>query len=203
MIENILLLSGSPGTGKTTIAKFLSEKSGVDVISLSPLVKIQNLYDEVDEERDTKIVDEKRLKEYIQAYIQKHKGDLIIEGHYADLIDHPSVSAAIVLRCHPLELEKRLSSRGYSKEKVEENIQAELVGSCTSYMLEHNSLPEQDMYEIDTTHNSIQIISEIVYLVLKKNKKLAKNVSEKTKLLKIGTVSWLSDQSVPSRFFLT
>ena len=71
----------------------------------------------------------------------------------------------IVLRCDPEELEKRLKNKKWKKIKVQENVEAEMVG-VISY--EAKKLHKK-VWEIDTTNKSVdQIVEEIVKLL--KNK---------------------------------
>ncbi len=76
MIDKIFLLSGTPGTGKTSIAQYITDNYQLSHISLSETVIQNNLFSEVDEERDTKIVDEDKLAEYLTEYLVSHEGDL-------------------------------------------------------------------------------------------------------------------------------
>ena len=56
--------------------------------------------------------------------------DSILEGHFSHEFDN--IDKIIVLRCDPKVLVKRLSERGYSKEKVRENLEAEAIGTIYS-----------------------------------------------------------------------
>ena len=76
---------------------------------------------------------------------------MLIEGHYADLVKSDQIQAAIILRCQPEILSQRLAERQYSPAKINENVQAEIVGDCTSYMLEKGRLMETHcIFEINT-----------------------------------------------------
>jgi len=46
-------LTGTPGTGKTSVSKLLETRRGWKVIYLNDLIKEEHLYSEVDEERDS------------------------------------------------------------------------------------------------------------------------------------------------------
>lgn len=189
MIQHIFLLSGTPGTGKTSIAKLIQKKYGINLISLTEIVLEHNLYSEEDKERDTKVVDEDKLMMFIDQYIQTHDGDLIVEGHYADLVDSPQLTVGIVLRCHPAELVNRLAKRNYKTKKINENIQAEIVGDCTSYMLEIQELVNANrIFEINSSGKTEAETAEIVYEVFQ---------HPETHLdLIAGQFSWLSDPTV-------
>ena len=53
----IILLTGTPGTGKTTISHLLAEKLGCQLVDINHLVEEKHLYTGLDPEKDYKIVD--------------------------------------------------------------------------------------------------------------------------------------------------
>ncbi|MFA0833467.1 MAG: adenylate kinase family protein [Methanobacterium formicicum] len=53
----IILLTGTPGTGKTTISHLLAEKLGCQLVDINHLVDEKHLYTGLDPEKDYKIVD--------------------------------------------------------------------------------------------------------------------------------------------------
>ena len=111
-------LTGTPGTGKTSVAKVLRER-GYDVLDMTQYIKDHDLREEYDAKRDTYDVDVDRLNDSLAGM-----DDCIFEGHLAHFMD---VDAIIVLRCHPDVLAERLRARGYGDAKVTENVQAEVL----------------------------------------------------------------------------
>ncbi len=151
----ILAISGTPCTGKTTIAKKLGKKLGWIVIGLNELAEKRNLYCGYDKKRKCKIVDLDRIKKQLKQ-IAKSERNLIIESHYAHDIPCDIV---VILRCNPAELRKRMQSKGWSEAKIEENIEAEIMEICKSEALELG----KKIIEIDTTGKpSEAVIKEIV-----------------------------------------
>ena len=59
----VILITGTPGTGKTTHAQLVAEQSPVPLrhISVGDLVKEKNLYEEYDDEWQSYIVDEDKV----------------------------------------------------------------------------------------------------------------------------------------------
>ncbi len=111
-------LTGTPGTGKTSVASVLRER-GYDVLDMTRFIKENGLREEYDAERDTYAVDVDRLNDALSDM-----DDCVFEGHLAHFMD---VDIIIVLRCHPDVLAQRLRDRGYSESKVRENVEAELL----------------------------------------------------------------------------
>lgn len=144
-----ILVGGTPGTGKSEVAAILAERLKIKVISLGDLSKKAGCIAEEDTERDTEIIDEDCLVDAIIDTLEGESDRVIIEGHYIDLVPYSSVERAFVLRTHPATLKERLTSRGYSKEKVAENVEAEVIGVCQMDAIE--SFGEPKVFEIDTT----------------------------------------------------
>ena len=128
----ILVITGTPGTGKDTIAKELKRRKGFVWISLNSLVKKRGLWTE--KEGGCLVVDMKRLEREVNKEIKidldKRAKNILIEGHLACELKIPA-NICIVLRTEPGALRKRLKKRGYKKEKIEENIFCEELDYCT------------------------------------------------------------------------
>jgi adenylate kinase len=110
-------LTGTPGVGKTTCSELVRS---IKVVHLADLIESSGAVVGNDTRRDTKEVDASRLSKEIAEM----DGDLLLEGHLSHLL---AVDVAIVLRCSPRVLGERLRSKGWSREKVRENMEAEAV----------------------------------------------------------------------------
>jgi len=195
MALKLFLLSGTPGTGKTATTKLLKDSNFI-IISVGDFVIQYKLYCDEDKKRDTKIIDEEKINTFFSKYLVdiNISKPIIFESHYADIIEIPC-ELAIILRCHPQILEKRLQSRDYSPEKIRENIQAELLGDSTSHMLEKEDLVEKGaIFEIDTSNLTIGETAIKITEIIQK--------PENFKELKAGWLSWLSDPTVQIENYL-
>ncbi|MEM2914938.1 MAG: AAA family ATPase, partial [Candidatus Bathyarchaeia archaeon] len=149
------------------------------LISIGNLVKKEKLYSGMDKKRDTFIADMKKLSERIKKIMADSNGDLIIEGHYAtDLIAPEEIKYAFVLRRDPHELKIVLEKRGYKKEKVQENLAAEILDVCLYDAIKCCGVDK--VCEIDVTGRRIEDIVEEILLVLNGKKKC-----------EVGIVDWL------------
>jgi adenylate kinase len=175
-----IIISGSPGSGKSTLSSRLAKDLKMEVINLSKLVEVEELFSEIDIDRDTKVADLDRLIPRLVELIDRSEGVVIVEGHYADIVPSNLVDVAIILRTHPKILAKRLESKGWGERKISENVQAEILGSCTFNALE--AYGKDMVYEIDTTNLSEDETASIA----------RKIIQEKPEEYKVGRINWLS-----------
>ena len=134
-MNKAVVVTGTPGTGKTALTKLLLEQ-GYSIIEIGKVVKEEGLYDFFDEETGSYVVDDDTLNNYLIEKIQTYEQDLplIIEGHVAQL--PPSyVSHCIVLRCSVRNLRQRLVERDYDEPKIDENVEAEIMEVILTDML--------------------------------------------------------------------
>ncbi len=163
-MPKIIVVSGTPGTGKTVIAKLLAEELGACYVNLSEMVLKEKLYVGYDESRGSYIVDEERVRSRLRELV-KDCNILVVDGHYGEIAPREYVDKVIVLRTDPLELEERLRRKNWSWEKIRENIAAEILGVCTVNALEEQGADK--VYEVDTTNRSPQeVVKEIIEEVL-------------------------------------
>ncbi len=169
----LIALTGTPGTGKTTVAKLL-KKMGYRVVHLNIVVKKEKLYKGFDEKRKSYIVDLKKVGKYIKKL--KNESVVILDSHISHLLD---VDYVIVLRCDPSVLEKRLKKRRWKKEKIRENVEAELVEVIPFEVEERFG---DRFVEIDTTRKKPETVAKEIKKILKGLEKDGKNKnSEKRK----------------------
>ena len=107
---------GTPGCGKTTLCQSL----GLPVLSLRDIAEKNHCLGKIEADGAAPMDVEKL------AELWQHPDVLtLIDGHLAH---HVPVDALIVVRCHPDELRNRLGQRGYSSEKIQANVEVEMLG---------------------------------------------------------------------------
>ncbi len=174
-------LTGTPGTGKTSVSKFLERKRHWKIIHLNEMIKEEHLYTEIDVERDAVIADMELVRKRLEEIIGGKENEVIVlESHLA----HYIADIVIVLRVCPPELERRLKARGYSEEKIRENIEAEALDVILVEAFEWC----EKVFEINTTGKSIeetgQDIEKIVDHILNGNE-------EELSEYKPGSIDWI------------
>ena len=146
-------ITGTPGTGKSSVADELACR-GYRAVHLSDTMSPFVL--EKDEERDTLVIDEEA---WISSFVPVEG---FVEGHLAHLLPCDRV---IVLRCRPDELKRRLLSRGYGQNKIQENAEAEALDVILVESLEVHQ-PEC-LFELDTTSRSIPECASLIEQFIK------------------------------------
>ena len=125
-----IVITGTPGTGKTAISKSLSREVGAQYLSLTRFVIGKRLHSAIDVQRRSRVVDFERTRGRLKKLLSRAKSMVIIDTHIPDAIPREYVRMVIVLRCHPRVLQARLRMRHWSVSKIRENVLAEILDSC-------------------------------------------------------------------------
>ena len=159
-------VTGTPGAGKTSACALVKS---LPVIHVNDLVDQLHMVSGYDSKRKTKEVDVSRLAKAVS----KIDGDFVLEGHFSHLL---GLDVAVVLRCSPKALERRLKKKAWSENKVRENVEAEAVDVILIEALEN--VPE--VCEIDTTKKKpVQVARDIERIVAGERQKY-----------RVGNVDW-------------
>ena len=147
----VIVVTGSVGSGKTTLSAKLAKELRFRYIDVNKLVKEYNLSESYDRKRKCKVVDVKKLNRALIDKINLFKGDfekgVIIDSHMSHYLPKKYVDLCIVAKCSLKVLEKRLKKRRYGKEKVKENIECEIFDICLNEARE----AKHKVIVIDTT----------------------------------------------------
>ena len=131
----IIVVTGTPGTGKTKVAKEIAKLFGLKYFDLNSFVKKKKLYEKYDKKFDTYLVDIKKLNKNIVNIIKKNS-DIVIDSHLSHYLDKKYVDLYLVVKCDIKILKKRLEKRNYSKLKLRENLDSEIFDVCLVEALE-------------------------------------------------------------------
>ena len=177
--KQVILVTGTPGVGKTVISRLLASKLNGLHINLAELVKREELTSGVDEVRQTLIADMGKVSERVQKIIRGCEEDVIVDGHYAvNVVPEKDVHLVFVLRRHPDELKKFMENRGFRNSKLWENLAAEILDVCLSDAVEACGIDK--VCEIDTSDRTVEEVVEDIILVLQRKREC-----------KVGAVDWL------------
>ncbi|GCF00806.1 factor activating pos9 [Zygosaccharomyces mellis] len=122
-----LLITGTPGCGKSATSELLQRRlSNSQYYNISDFAQKNDCYEGYDESRKSHIVDEDKLLDLLEPLLRK--GGSIIDWHVNDIFPERLIDLVVVLRCENSILFQRLDKRGYHQAKIDENIDAEIMG---------------------------------------------------------------------------
>ena len=160
--RKIIGITGNPATGKKTIGKLVSKSLGYRFIDLNHFAIKEGCI--VNDDGTGLIVDTNLLREKIVNGINEK--DYVIVGHLLpDVIPRRVVDLVFVLRRSPDHLVRRYAKRGYTDEKIRENVMSEAIGIVFSNAL--NVYGKRKTAEIDTSRKSPSEILSVILEVLK------------------------------------
>jgi len=180
MNRAVILITGTPCVGKTTVAKKLSAELNAHYINLTEFAQKHNLIIEKDTQRKTFVIDEKAMRKEIRSYLQTSgKSTVVIEGHYAAaVVPRRYATRIFVLRRNPIELRSLMEKRGFKNSKLWENIASEILDVSLTEALE--SQTETKVCELDITGKEPENVLREITTILSENKECH-----------VGCVDWL------------
>jgi adenylate kinase len=176
-----VVITGNPGVGKHTCAKFVSEKLGkAKIIDINRVILGNNaMASPTSSVNGLGEIDVKKTKELMLKEIKKAK-DVVIVGHLAPyVLKKTGIDLVAVLRRSPYDLAKIFRQRKYTPKKIRDNLAAEILGITLYDSLE--TFGKERVAELNATGKTPKNIAEDV--VLKLQKKSRKQ---------IGIIDWLS-----------
>mmetsp|Transcript_20740 Transcript_20740/g.50892 ORF Transcript_20740/g.50892 Transcript_20740/m.50892 type:complete len:188 (-) Transcript_20740:240-803(-) len=123
-----VLVTGTPGTGKTSTCEMAAKMSGFRHINVSELVRQKDLHGGRNDEWDTFILDEDKICDELEDTMVE--GGNIVDFHTSDFFPERWFHLVVVLRASTQNIFDRLSNRNYPSKKVTENVQAEIMQVC-------------------------------------------------------------------------
>ena len=163
-----ILITGTPGTGKTTLSELLSTKINYNLINVGNLIKEKSLHGDYIPELDTYELDEDKINDELEILLSNDGGN-IVDFHTCEIFPQRWFDLVIVLRTSNDILYPRLEARGYNALKISENIECEIMQVVADEARE--SYDESIVFELE--NNSIDDMNKnlehIVQLINKIN----------------------------------
>lgn len=143
----VVAISGTPGTGKSVFAHALAKKLGAGVIDLNALIRKKKIYrKDVD---GTLIANLREMRAEFARLVKDLQGPIVVEGLLAYLLQPKYLTHVVVLCAKPSVLEKRLRKRGYSANKIRDNVESEALSIVLWEAVQAHGVGK--VYEIDMT----------------------------------------------------
>ncbi len=173
-MARLIVVTGTPGVGKTVLAKDLALRLDFQFVDIGEMAKQGQMFRGYDRARMSHLVDERRVR---SALKQTLRSDGVLASHFVGgLLAEVPHGQAVVLRLDPVVLWNRLRSRGWSRRKAWENVEAELLDVC--YCDAVKALGRARVFEIDATGKSRRrVLTESLKIVRSRKKNPSKRVS--------------------------
>jgi len=185
--KRVILVTGTPGVGKTAVSVALASKLNATHIDLTKLVEQERLISGVDKARGTLIADTDRVSKRVQEIVRDCKRDVIIDGHYAvNVVPARNVHRVFVLRRDPDELQRWMKDHGFKERKLRENLAAEILDVCLWEAVK--TCGPNKVCEINVSGKGIEEVVEDIVSVLKRRGKC-----------RVGIVDWLGKLEAEGR----
>ncbi|ODV70256.1 hypothetical protein HYPBUDRAFT_151652 [Hyphopichia burtonii NRRL Y-1933] len=122
-----IIITGTPGCGKTSHSSNITQTLGESYkhYNISELAKERDCIEKYDEKLDTHVVDEDRLLDLMEEDLRE--GGSIVDWHCCDIFPERLIDLVIVLRVSNDILINRLNKRGYKDNKIQENLDCEIM----------------------------------------------------------------------------
>ncbi|KAJ8414866.1 hypothetical protein AAFF_G00023890 [Aldrovandia affinis] len=104
-----ILLTGTPGVGKTTLGKELAQRTGLNYVNVGDLAQEGQLYDGFDDEYQCPVLDEDRVVDELED--RMGDGGTIVDYHGCDFFPERWFNIVFVLRTDNTVLYNRLENR--------------------------------------------------------------------------------------------
>ena len=121
-----ILVTGTPGTGKSVTAKAIAEALKMEHLPVSQLAKDLEAYEGWDDERECHILDEDKVLDAMEPKVGA-VGGYVVEYHACELFPERWFDLVLVMRASTHILFDRLQERGYNPAKIQENITCEVT----------------------------------------------------------------------------
>jgi adenylate kinase len=157
-------LTGTPGTGKKTLAPAVARRMGLPCVSLRDLAVSSGQMGADDNDAE---IDIDSLCRYLVNHVN---GSALIYGHLLPYVVRArELERVVILRCEPTTLKRRLLVRGYWREKVVENVEAELIGILSADSIA--AFGVKRTAEFDTTESKLGESVKAISALLKGTRK--------------------------------
>jgi adenylate kinase len=155
MMGRVVIVTGTPGTGKTTLSRALAKAIGADYINLTEYVSEHKLYSRIDQERRSKVIDLAKTQRALKEELKRRRSLVVIDTHVsAGTVSRSAVKWVLVLRCRPAVLQSRLRNKKWKVSKIKENVLAEIIDSCLVDAIQYYG--SRKVIQVDTSRRNVR-----------------------------------------------
>lgn len=152
-----IIITGSPGVGKTSAAKALAKRLKCRAVNEKEFA-LEKGIGKWDEEQNELVIPLGEFAKRLEALFAKER-NVVVEGH---LLCELKIKADffVLLRLNPVLLEERLHKRGYSEEKVQDNVFCEANDYCKKHA--ERNFSASRLIEVQSGKNLNETLDRII-----------------------------------------
>jgi broad-specificity NMP kinase len=125
----IIAISGSVGSGKSSVSELIGNELGYKVINLNDWSQDFKL--NYNKKLQTFDFDIDSLLDKVDEYIQKHKlKNVIFESHFSHFINYKLVDYLFIINRDLKDLKIEYIKRNYPENKIKDNLEVESFNLC-------------------------------------------------------------------------
>lgn len=162
MVSGIIAVVGTPGTGKKSVAHLISSHLQIGYLDVNEVAIQKGAA--LGRDGQEYVISTSKLRRILLPMIKGKR--IVLCGHLIpSVLRRGEAELVILLRCAPEVLEARLAARGYSTEKIRENVAAEVLGVVAAEAI--RTFGVKKISEHDTTNKAISdTVAEVLDVVL-------------------------------------
>ena len=129
----VVIVTGTPGTGKTTVAVRLAKKLGFRYVDVNKVISAHKLSEGYDRKKRCRVVDVRKLSRVLVKLARDaaNAGDgVVIDSHLSHYMPSSAVDVCVVTTCDLKLLKRRMKRRSYPDSKISDNLECEAFESC-------------------------------------------------------------------------
>jgi adenylate kinase len=151
-----ILVTGTPGTGKTTVAVAIAEGQDIAFMAFhhvdsKSIIEEHQCTDGHDNKLQTDFLDEDKFLDALETIFDDEyiEGGIILDFHIPEIFPERWFDLILVCRTSTNVLFDRLSARNYSQDKRDNNMQAEIM-----HVVHEAAADAYDPYLVQTVDNN-------------------------------------------------
>ncbi len=157
----IIAISGSVGSGKTTLAKELGDKLNYEVVNLNEFAKEFKIEDKEELQTFDFNID-KLVAKVNRQIVDGDLKDCVLEGHFAHFLNPDLIDYLFVINRDLKELEKVYKERNYNEQKIKDNLEVESFNLCFYEGVEEGFREEEQIFCLQNKGNINDLVNEII-----------------------------------------
>jgi len=129
-MKKVIVVTGTPGTGKTTVAMRLAKKAEWKYVDVNTVISKHKLSEGYDMKKKCRVVDVKKLCRVLLKMAKDSEESVVIDSHLSHYLPSEKIDVCLVTKCNLKLLKQRLKRRKYGEAKVRENLDCEIFDVC-------------------------------------------------------------------------